>query len=211
MFLIEERNLLVDFGRKLVDKNLTTGTGGNLSIRNEDLVAITPTGLDYFSITPEDIVILDIFGNEVEGKNKPSSEIDFHLSLYNHRNDIKSVVHTHSVYAATFACLGMEIPAVHYMVAVSGKKVPIAEYSTFGTKELSKSIIKVIEDYNAVLLSNHGLVAVGNNIQTAFDVAEEIEFVAKIYYQTLCIGKPKILNDIQMEEVLRKFETYGQK
>jgi L-fuculose-phosphate aldolase len=212
MLLAKERQLIVDYGKKLVDSDLTKGTSGNISIfnRKENLIAISPTGIDYYKINPEDVVILDIEGNVIEGTKKPSSEKSFHLALYKYRDDINSVVHTHSAYATTFACLGMEIPAVHYMVALSGKKVPIAKYETFGTLELSNSIIASIEDYNAILLSNHGLVAVGGEIDTAFKIADEIEYVARIYYQTLSIGKPKIIDDAEMEIILDKFKTYGQ-
>jgi L-fuculose-phosphate aldolase len=208
----EAKEALVQYGQKMAANRLTTGSGGNLSVINRRTrqVAITPSGLDYFEMTPDDIVMCDLQGNVKQGKRKPSSEINFHLALYHHRADIGAVVHTHSVYAGTLACLHLEIPAVHYLVGFSGTNVPLAPYATFGTPELARSLTSTIGDCNAVLLANHGLVSVGPNIATAFTVAEEIEFVAQIYYQTLIAGDPKILTEAQMSEVLKKFKTYGQ-
>lgn len=212
MLLKTERNDIAVFGRKLISAGLTTGTGGNLSLFNrpENLIAISPTGIEYCDMQPEDIVILDLAGRVVEGRLKPSSELDFHLALYERRPDIHAVIHTHSIYATTIACLNQEIPAVHYLVGFSGKKVPVAPYATFGTPELAANITRAIGDHNAVLLANHGLAAVGPTIAKAFSVAEQVELVARIYYQARCIGEPVILPDKEMETVIRKFGTYGQ-
>jgi len=211
--MTEERKELVKYGQKLVEAGLTSGTGGNLSVINREngTIAITPSGIDYFETTPDDIVITDLQRNVIEGDNKPSSELSFHLALYNNRTDINAVVHTHSTYATTIACLGIELPAVHYMVAFSGNKVPIAPYKTFGSPELAESVAENIGSYNAVLLANHGLVTVANNLPTAFAAAEEIEFTARIYIQAKSIGEPVILSDEEMETVVEKFKWYGQK
>lgn len=211
MKLAEERNAIVQYGRKLVESQLTTGTGGNLSIcnREEGLVAIKPSGVNYFTMKPEDVVVVDLSGKIVDGKLKPSSELSFHLALINHRPDIRAVVHTHQVYATTLACLNWELPAVHYLVALSGNKVPVAAYATYGTPELAENILKAIGDYNACLMSNHGLVTVGKSIEGAFGVAEEIELVSRLYYQARCIGEPVILPDSEMETVVEKFKSYG--
>lgn len=213
MELENQRNTVVRFGLKMVASGLTTGTGGNLSIidRNSGTVAVSPSGIEYAALQPRDVVITDMQGNVLDGEAKPSSELGFHLSLYHRRKDIQAVVHTHSPYAVTMACLGWEIPAVHYLVGFAGKKVPLAPYVTFGTPELADVVAEYIGDYNALLLANHGLVAVGSSMDTAFAVAEEIEFVARIYYQTKSIGNPVILPDQEMETVLEKFKTYGQK
>jgi L-fuculose-phosphate aldolase len=213
MLLQKERDLIITYGRKLITSNLTTGSGGNLSIynREEGLVAIKPSGIEYFDMAPEDIVIMTIDGKIVEGDKKPSSEVSFHLGLLKHRPDVNAVVHNHSVYATTIACLGWELPAVHYLVGFSGNKVPIAPYATFGTPELADNIIRSIGSYNACLMANHGLVTVGPNIATAFAAAEEIELVSRIYYQTKCIGTPVILSNEEMAVVGEKFKTYGQK
>ena len=212
MLLEEEREAIVTYGRKLITSHLTTGSGGNLSLfnRSENLLAIKPSGVDYFEMRPEDVVVLTPDGRVVEGVKKPSSEVNFHLALLQHRPEINAVVHTHSVYATTIACLNWELPAVHYLVAYSGDKVPLAAYATFGTKELADNILQAIGSFNACLLANHGLVAVGRDLSSAFTVAEEIELVAQIYYQARCIGQPVILPEDEMKRVGEKFKTYGQ-
>ena len=211
MLLAQERSDIVRFGRKLLSSRLTTGSGGNLSIcnRNEGYVAISPSGLDYLDLTPEDIVVTDMAGQRVDGRWKPSSELDFHLALYQARPDVGGVVHTHSVHATTLACLRWELPAVHYLVGFAGKKVTVAPYATFGTPQLAANITATIAKDNAVLLANHGLVAVGPDLSTAFNVAEEIELVAQIYLQTKAVGQPVIIDDAEMDRVLVKFRTYG--
>lgn len=211
MRLEVERKSIVQYGRNLITAQLTTGKGGNLSIYNraEGLVAIKPSGVGYFDMTPEDVVVVDLDGSVVDGNLKPSSEIQFHLGLYRYRADINAVVHTHQIYATTIACLNWELPAVHYLVGVSGNKVPLAPYATYGSKELSENILKSIENYNACLLANHGLVTVGANIDAAFATAEEIELVSRLYYQARCIGDPVILSDNEMKVVIKKFSTYG--
>jgi len=213
MLLKEERNEIVRFGKKLVSSKLTTGTGGNLSLfnRKEGLIAISPSGIDYLEMRPEDIVLLNIDGEIAEGSRRPSSELNFHTMLYQKRKDINAIIHTHSVYATTIACLNWEIPAVHYLVGFSGNKVPVAPYATFGTKELADNISKTIGNYNAVLLANHGLITIGVDLSSTFYIAEEIELVAQIYYQSRCIGKPAILSDKEMGKVIKKFKAYGQK
>ncbi len=213
MLLQKERTEIVRFGKRLLTAGLTSGTGGNLSIfnRREELIAISPSGIEYDEMEPADVPVTDHEGFAVEGSRKPSSELGFHLSLFRKRPDINAVVHTHSPYATTMACLNREIPAVHYLVAYSGHKVPLAPYATFGTDELAAVVAESIGDHNAVLLANHGLVTVGSNLATAFAVAEEIELVARIYYQALCIGKPVIIPDDEMSRVIGKFAVYGQK
>jgi L-fuculose-phosphate aldolase len=211
MLLEKERGSIVQDGRKLIDAQLTTGTGGNLSIYNraEGLVAIKPSGVAYFDMTPADVVVIDLGGYVLDGKLKPSSETLFHLSLYKFRPNINAVVHTHQVYATTIACLNWELPAVHYLIGLSGNKVPLAAYATYGTPELSENILQSIGNYNACLLANHGLVTVGIDIGAAFATAEEIELVSRLYYQAKCIGNPVILPDEEMNKVIKKFQAHG--
>jgi L-fuculose-phosphate aldolase len=211
--LSELREQIVAYGLKLIRSGLTTGSGGNLSLlsRNEGLIAIGPSGIDYDDVTVDDVVIVDRQGQIVAGQRKPSSELGFHLALYDARPDIAAVVHTHSVYATTIACLHWEIPAVHYLVAFSGDKVPLADYATFGSAELARNVVRGIGDYNAVLLANHGLVAVGVDMNSAFNVAEEIELVARIFYQAKSIGEPVMVAPDEMRRVTEKFTSYGQK
>jgi len=213
MLMGRERTLVIEFGERMVQSGLTTGTGGNLSIfkREAGLLAVTPSGVAYDRLSPEDVVVLTTDGRVVDGTLTPTSELNFHQALYRVRPDANAVVHTHSPYATTMACLGWEIPPVHYLVGFSGKKVPLAPYATFGTESLAESVAGAIGDYNALLLANHGLVTIGVDLPSAFAAAEEIEFVARIYYQTRAVGTPKILSDSEMACVLEKFKTYGQK
>ena len=213
MKLAEERNLIVEYGKKLIASQLTTGSGGNLSIfnRKENLIAIKPSGMDYLLMQPEDVVVLSPDGEIVEGSRLPSSETKFHLALLNHRTDINAVVHTHQVYATTIACMNWELPAVHYLVGFSGNKVPLAKYATYGSQELSDNILEAIGNYNACLMANHGIVTVGASILSAFAVAEEIELVARLYVQCKSMGEPVILSKEEMVVVGEKFKTYGQR
>ncbi len=211
MLLLKERKEIVKFGNKMLDSGLTTGSGGNLSCfnREKQLIAITPSGIPYPELTPEDIIVISLYAEIVEGNTRPSSETGFHVSLYKKRRDINSVVHTHSAYATTFACLNREIPAVHYLVGFAGRKVPLAPYATFGSERLAENISTSIGDSNAVLLANHGLVSVGSTLIRAFNTAEEIEFVARLCYQAESIGKPVILSDDEMDRVIQEFADYG--
>ena len=210
LYLMQEREEIVAFGKKMLKGGLTTGSGGNLSCfnRNEGLIAITPSGIEYTALTPEKILVVTPDGTLRQGEGKPSSELGFHLAIYHSRPKVQAVVHTHSPYATTYACLNREIPAVHYLVAFSGKQVKVAPYALFGTDELAQSVVKTIGDDHAVLLANHGLVAVGSSLVNAFNTAEEIELVARIYYQAQCIGNPVILSDGDMDQVMDKFKTY---
>jgi L-fuculose-phosphate aldolase len=213
MLLRKERGEVVRFGVRLLEAGLTTGTGGNLSVINRrlGLIAISPSGVEYREMKDAHVPLVDCNGATVDGECKPSSELGFHLALYRERPDIGAVVHTHSVYATTMACLHWEIPAVHYLVGFSGHKVPLAPYATFGTAELAAAVAGSIGEHNAVLLANHGLVTVGRDLTTAFAVAEEIELVARIYYQAKCIGEPVILPAGEMANVIDRFADYGKK
>lgn len=211
MLLQKEREEIVAYGKKMISSGLTKGTGGNISIfnREQGLVAISPSGLDYYETKPEDVVILNLDGEVVEGERKPSSELDMHLIYYRNREDINALVHTFS-YAKTIASLGWELPAVSYLIAFAGPNVRCAPYETFGTKQLAEAAFEGMIDRRAVLLANHGLIAGANHIKMAFTVAEEIEFCAQIYYQTKSIGEPKLLPEDEMENLAKKFEGYGQ-
>lgn len=206
MLLERERELLVAYGKKLISHRLTTGTGGNLSICNRDkgLFAITPTGLDYFDTKPEDIVVLQVDGDIVEGKREPSSELPMHRIFYQQRQDINALVHVHSRHATTLSCLNWDLPAVHYLVAFAGNKVKCAQYATFGSEELARSGFEAMKGRKAVLLANHGLLTGGKDLPFAFDLAEVIEFCAEIYYRSKCIGEPVIISASEMEVVAEK-------
>lgn len=212
ILLENERKEIVKYGRKLIETGLTRGTGGNLSIfnREKDLMAISPSGIDYFKIKLEDVVILDLNGNKVDGDKEPSSEYDMHRIFYKNRYDIDAIIHTHSTYATTIACLNWELPPVHYMIALAGVNVRCAKYATYGSKELAENVFKAMEDRNAVLLANHGMLAGGKDLANVFNITEEIEYCAELYYRSKAIGEPVILSENEIIKMIDKFKTYGQ-
>lgn len=211
MLLFEERQAVTDYSKKLLTTGLVKGTGGNISITNADktLLAITPSGVAYEGMQPEDVVVVDMEGNTVDGRLLPSSEIEFHLALVQQRPDIKAVVHTHSEYATALACLRWELPAVHYLIGSAGYSVPLAPYATLGTRALAEVICETIGDGNAVIMANHGLVTVGVNLHRAFSTAELVEYVAKLYLITKSVGNPILLSKEEMQAVMEKFTSYG--
>ena len=213
MLMKKERELIVEYGKKLITSGLTKGTGGNLSIynREKDLIAISPSGIDYFKTKLEDVVILNISGEQVDGDGKPSSEFEMHRIFYERRNDIDAIIHTHTMYATTLACLNWSLPPVHYMVALAGLDVRCAKYATYGTVELAENAFEAMVDRKAVLLANHGLLAGANDLLNAFNITEEVEYCAEIYYRTKSIGNPVILDEEEMTLMLEKFKTYGQR
>ena len=209
-----ERKQVVEYGKKLITSGLTTGTGGNISIYNaeEGLMAISPSGIDYFETKPEDVVLTDLAGKVIEGERKPSSELDMHRIYYQKRDDIQAVVHTHSTYSTILATLGWELPAANYYIAIAGgNNVRCAEYASFGTYELAEKSFIAMKDRYACFLANHGLLAGSHSIQQAFSIAEETERMAEIFYRVSCVGKPNLLSDEEVEFMLEKFQTYGQK
>ena len=213
MLMQEERELIVEYGKKMSAARLSTGTSGNISIYNAEkgLMAISPSGMDYFSTQPEDVVITDLEANIVDGARKPSSEWGLHTTFYKHKPQARAVVHTHSMYCTTFAVLGQPIRAVHYVIGDTGvATVPCAPYYPFGTLELAEAAIKVCGESNAVLLGNHGLVTCGSSLKSAYSLACNMEYIAELQYRAMCIGKPNILSDEEMADVMERFKSYGQ-
>jgi len=212
LILLNERQEIVEYGKKLVTSGLTKGTGGNLSIfnRKEGLMAISPSGIDYFKITPKDVVVLDLDGNIIDGDKKPSSELEMHRIFYKNRDDIDAIIHTHSTYATILSCLNVPLPPVHYMVALAGLNVRCAKYATFGTKELAENAFEAMKDRYAVLLANHGMLAGAKDLANAFNIIEEIEYCAELYIKSKAIGEPVILPEDEMKLMIEKFKTYGQ-
>ncbi|WP_229123076.1 class II aldolase/adducin family protein [Halapricum desulfuricans] len=206
-----EREKVSELGREMLEQGLTKGTGGNISVRSGDRVAISPSGMDYTEITPEDVPVVDLDGNRIEGDRKPSSEIAMHTGILRERDDVGGVVHNHSPYASTFASLGEPVPASHYLIAFVGDEIPVAPYETYGTPELAEAALEALgEEYNACLLENHGVVAVGGSVDAAFEVAMMVEYCARIHYQAVSIGEPNVLPDEEVDTLIERFAGYGQ-
>ena len=213
MILEKERQQIVEYGKKLVNLGLTKGTGGNISIcsREEGLMAISPSGMDYFETEPEDVAILKVSdGSQVDGNYKPSSEHAMHRIFYTGRDDINAVVHTHSTYATTLATMGWGLPASNYLIAMAGPDIRCAPYQSFGTQELAQAAFDYMKDRYCVLLENHGLVAGSTHIAQAFNIALLMEECAQTYYLATVAGRAKILAPQEMERMIKRFQTYGQ-
>ncbi|MBO0451740.1 L-fuculose-phosphate aldolase [Candidatus Enterococcus murrayae] len=212
--LEEEKKLLVEYGKKLISTGLTAGTGGNLSLYDpkKQLIAITPSGIDYFEMTEADIVLLNLEGEVIEGNRKPSSEWQMHLINYQMRGDeIRAVVHAHSTFSSILATCRRDLPASNYMIAVAGgDDVRCSKYATFGTEKLAEYAFEAMQDRYACFLANHGLLTCGPTLKEAFSVATEIERLAGLHVGASLLGKPVILDKADMARVHEQFPNYGQ-
>ena len=212
MILEKEREQVIEYSLKLLSEGLTNGTAGNVSIfnRKKGLVAISPTGVNYSELTPEMISVVDLNGKLIEVL-KPSSELEMHMILYRNREDVNAVIHTHPVYTTVLACLREDLPAIDYMIAVTGAtKVRCAEYASYGTKELAENAYKAMGSSLAVILANHGLTTAGKDIANAFNITVQVEYISNLYIKARNIGEPIILPDNEMNSMLERFKTYGQ-
>lgn len=177
---------------------------------------ITPTGLPYARLTPEDLAFLPLRDDgeaeaHAHGPRAPSSEWHFHHDLYRARPEFGAVVHTHSCHATALACLGEGIPAFHYMVAAAGgADIRCSPYATFGTAQLSAHALAAMEGRKACLLAHHGVIACGRDLEATLGLAIEVENLARTYAEVRKLGTPRLLDAAEMERVIAKFATYGQ-
>ena len=157
--------------------------------------------------------VIDLECNIVDGKLKPSSEKEMHAIVYRYRQELNAMIHTHCKNATALSTLGINLPAIDYLVAFGGgKDVRVAKYATFGTKELAENALKAMQDRNAVLLANHGLNVCGPDLETTFAITEQLEFCCELYLKALATGKePIILADDEMKKMVGLFAYYGQK
>ena len=185
------------------------GTSGNVSARVDQGLLITPSGMPYAQIEPEDIVLIDHDGR-YDGRSLPSTEWRFHYDIMRHRPEISAIVHTHAMHCTVLACLRIEIPAFHYMIAVAGgDSIRVAPYARFGTQALSDHALEALEGRMACLLANHGMIALGPNLDKALSLAVEVENLASCYWRCLQVTRPAILTGGQIDEVLERFAAYG--
>tara|TARA_B100001059_G_scaffold224968_1_gene251652 strand:- start:4 stop:651 length:648 start_codon:yes stop_codon:yes gene_type:complete len=210
--MINARENLLNITNKLLAAGLNHGASGNCSCRDREGFLITPTGVDSSKLTTDMMVRMNLSDNLSEPKKKyqPSSEWQFHQAILEKYPEINAVVHTHSIFASSLSVLGQDIPAFHYMIAVAGgDSVRCAPYAMFGTKELSDNILEAIQDRKACLLSNHGLVAIGKDLSEAFNIAEEVEHLSRLFVEAKKIGEPLLLSKKEMAEVLNRFNSYS--
>lgn len=203
------REQLLAISRKLCELGLNRGTSGNASVRDGTGFLVTPTGMAVEEMTPRDMVWMSIDG-KVQGERQPSSEWRFHRDILQARPEVGAVIHTHAMFATTLACLHREIPPFHYMIAVAGGgTIRCAPYALFGSQALSDAALSALQDRKACLLANHGMIAVGRDLDQALSVAVEVETLCEQYWRALQVGEPKLLSAEQMTEVMEQFKGYG--
>ena len=195
-----QRAELVELSRRASDTGLSVGTSGNLSIRVDEGVLITPSGRDVERMEPQDICLVDLEGRQLAGELRPSSEVPMHLAVYR-SSAATAVVHTHSPYATALSITLNELPAVHYTINGLGGPVRVAPYATFGTPELAANIAVALTDRNAAILQNHGTIATGSSLRQAFDRAVLLEWLSTLHWRALQVGAPKILTEAELADV----------
>jgi L-fuculose-phosphate aldolase len=204
------REEIVATARAMSASGLSPGRSGNVSARFGSGMLITPSGLAYDVMEPDDIVAVGGDGSVAAGQRVPSTEWHFHLAAYRARPDLNALVHTHSLHATVLACAGRSIPPFHYMVAVAGgSDIPLVPYATFGTPELAAHVAEGLRARKACLMAHHGQVAMGTTLSAALELAHEVEILAEQYFKVLQLGPPQLLPEAEMSVVLEKFKYYG--
>ena len=211
---LDQRNQIIEYSIKLNSTNLSPLRSGNISLRgkedDKDGYLITPSGKKYETLKAEDIVFMGLNEELRDTSNQnPSSEWRFHRDIYLNKKEAQAIVHAHSPHATAVSSHGKTIPPFHYMIALAGgEDIKCADYATFGTEELSNNVIKALEKRSACLMSNHGQVAFGKNLEDAFELAQEVENICHQYTIALKLGEPKILSFEEMKKVLEKAKNY---
>lgn len=206
------RSAIIIKARLMNSSGLNQGTSGNISARRKDVMLITPSATPYDAMKPEMIAAMPLEGDygAWTGPLAPSTEWRFHLDIMRSRPDVGAIVHTHSTYATVLSIARKDIPACHYMIAAfGGSTIRCAGYARYGTKELSQHALKALDGRNGCILANHGMIALGPNLDKAMWLAVELETIARQYYLSLVLGNPVILSDEEIEETARGFATYG--
>lgn len=204
------RDKLLLISQKLVTHALNKGTAGNCSMRFEDGFLITPSGLNVEEMRLDSMVKMQLDGS-FKPSEKPSSEWRFHRDILQNRPEVNAIVHTHSMFATTIACLHKDIPPFHYMIAVTGgDSIRCAPYALFGTQVLSDNALDALKDRKACLLANHGMIAIGEDLEEAFAITEEVESLCEQYWRLLQItATPPLLTEVEMRDVFQQFQGYG--
>jgi L-fuculose-phosphate aldolase len=212
VLLPDQRAAVVQACRELLATGLVRGTSGNVSVRDpaSGTIAITPTGLGYTGMRDHDVAVLSADGDQLDGELRPTSEVALHLGIYRARPDLGAIVHTHSMFATTFAVLGEQIPAVHYLIVRAGESVPVAPYARYGTPQLAESCVRALGSGFAVLLANHGVVATGADLAAAMAVAEAVEYTAELAWRARQLGTPQVLDSDQLAAARAALAGYGQ-
>ena len=215
MLLERERQEIVRACQKLAAARLVVGTAGNVSVRVGDLVAVTPSGVDYEELVPGNVGVHRLDGTPVEAPLAPTSELPLHLAVYGAYAGAgagtAAIVHTHSIAATAVSTLGDELPVIHYYVAMFGGTVRVAPYATYGTDELAGNAVQALRGRTACLLGNHGAVTIGRDLKTAYDRGVYLEWVCDVYLRAAAAGTPRLLPHAEIEAVAAKLANYGQR
>ncbi|MHA1616678.1 MAG: class II aldolase/adducin family protein [Candidatus Njordarchaeales archaeon] len=200
---------IVKVGKYLLDKDLTIGSSGNISVRvrEKELVLITPSGVPFDIMKPNDIVVVDMNGEVVEGERNPSTEMPTHLRIYKERKDVNAIIHAHAIYTGALAATHTSIPAVlDEMILYLGGEVEVAEYAPPGTEELAENAVKALGRKKAVILANHGVLVCGKDLKDTLEILLRVERVARIYILSKIIGEPRKLPKEAIEHELEIYE-----
>jgi L-fuculose-phosphate aldolase len=196
-----EREQVADACRRLAAEGLTPGTAGNVSARDSDLVAVSPTGAVLAELTAEAVTVVDLDGSVVDGDLAPTSELGLHLGVYR-RYEAGAVVHTHAPLATALSCVLDELPCVHYQMLLLGGDVRVAPYATFGSAELADVTLDALEGRTAALMANHGAIAYGADTSQAVELSLLLEWACDVYWHAAALGDPRILDDDQRAAVV---------
>lgn len=216
MLMEEARIKIVEFGNRMAADRLTHGTAGNISIYDPQTgyMAVSPSGIPYAKTMPEDVVVLDLDGNRIEGERKPSSEYALHAAFYRADPEARAVVHTHSMYCTVLSCMGEPLRSVHYAIAEAlTDEVPLVPYHTFGTPELAQAVAEALSREghgHGVILQNHGMCAYGASIESAYGLATTMEWCAEVQWRCMAAGRMNVLTSGQMQVAMEHYRTYGQ-
>jgi L-fuculose-phosphate aldolase len=202
---------LFTISQKLAELGLNKGTSGNASVRCKDGFLVTPSGISAEQMTPSSMVKMQFDGSVVELGKTPSSEWRFHRDILLSRPEVNAIIHTHSMFASTLSTLRRDMPAFHYMIALcGGDSIRCAQYALFGTQQLSDNALIALQGRKACLLANHGMIAVGETLEKALNITQEVETLCEQYLRALQVGEPYLLSQQEMSEVQEKFKGYGE-
>ncbi|MGD0313621.1 MAG: class II aldolase/adducin family protein [Acidimicrobiales bacterium] len=201
MVLAEEREAVAGASRHLAEEGLVIGTAGNISARNGDLVAVTPTGADLGTVTAEMITVITLDGEIVDGDLAPTSEVPLHTGIYAATNAL-AITHAHAMASTALSCTHDELPPLHYSCLSLGGAPRTAPYATFGSQELADNVIKALKGRNAAMMQNHGSIAYGSKMDEAVERLELLEWLAELYWRSASLGTPRVLTDKDFEAII---------
>jgi L-fuculose-phosphate aldolase len=201
LLLGEEREAVAGASRHLAEEGLVIGTAGNISARNGDLIAVTPTGSDLAAVTAEMVTVIDLTGEVVDGELAPTSEVPLHTGIYAATNAL-AITHAHAMASTALSCTHDELPPLHYSCLGLGGAPRTAPYATFGSQELADNVVKALKGRNAAMMQNHGSIAYASKMSEAVERLELLEWLAELYWRASSLGTPRVLTDKDFEAII---------